>query len=66
MACDHLGSAVFACGDHLEAELSFTLAVGLEGSGLLVAADVVAVGFLATAAGGGRLTSGAKRKNKPN
>lgn len=31
--------------------------MGLEGSGLLVAADVVAVGFLATAAGGGRLTS---------
>lgn len=38
---------------HLEAELG---AVGLEGSGLLVEADVVAV-FFATAAEGGRLTS---------
>lgn len=53
-----LGSAAFADVDHLEAELSFTGAAGLEGSGFLVAADVVAaVGFFATAAEGGRLTS---------
>lgn len=56
--CGTLGSAAFAVVDHLEAELSFTVAAGLEGSGFLVAADVVAaVGFFATAAEGGRLTS---------
>lgn len=53
-----LGSAAFAVVDNLEAELVFTVAVGLEGSGFLVAADVGAVGgFLATAADGGRLIS---------
>lgn len=47
--------------DHLEAELVFTVAVALEDSGFLVAVDGGAVvGFLATAAEGGRLTSGAK------
>lgn len=54
-----MGSAVFAVVDHLEEELDFAVPVGLDGSGFLVAVDVVAVvGFLATAAEGGRLTSG--------
>lgn len=53
-----MGSAVFVVADHLEAELSFAVAVGLEGSGILAAADVVPVaGLLAPAAGGSRLTS---------
>lgn len=53
--CGVLGSAAFSVVDPLEAELSFTVAVGLDGSGFLVAADAVA-GFFATA-GSGRLTS---------
>lgn len=53
-----MGSAVFDVADHLGAELSFTVAVGLEVSGFLAAADVVAVvGFLAIAPESGRLTS---------
>lgn len=53
-----MGSAAFVVADHLEAELSFAVAVGLEGSGILAAADVVPVaGLLAPAAGGSRLTS---------
>lgn len=52
-----MGSAVFVVVDNFEAELIFTAAVGLEGSGFLVAVDVAAAGgFLATAAAGG-LTS---------
>lgn len=63
MDCDSLGSAIFVVVDNLEEELIFTVAVGLEGSGFLVAVDiVVVVGFLARAADGGRLTSGRKRK----
>lgn len=59
-----MGSAAFVVVDHLEAELIFTVAVGLEGSGFLVPTEVVApVGFLAAAAEGGRPTS-AKRKIK--
>lgn len=65
LSCDTLGSAAFAVVENLEAEFCFTVAVGLEGSGFLVAAEVVAVvGFLATAAESGRLTSGAKKKKK--
>lgn len=57
MDCNTLGSAAFAVVDHLEAELIFTVAVGLEGSGFLVVEDAGAVvGLLATAAEGG-LTS---------
>lgn len=45
--------------DHLEAELSFGAAVGLEGSGFLAVSDAVAVvvGFLDAAVEDGRLTS---------
>lgn len=58
LGCDTLGSAAFAVVEDLEAELNFTAAMGREGSGFLVAVDVVAVvGFFATAAEGGRLTS---------
>lgn len=53
-----MGSPILAVVDHLGAELSFTAAVGLEVSGFLAAADVVAaVGFLGIAAEGGRLIS---------
>lgn len=63
MDCVTLGSAVFAVVDHLEEELVFAVPVGLDGSGFLVVTDVVAVvGFLATAAEGGRLTSADKEK----
>lgn len=63
MDCDSLGSAIFVVVDNLEEELIFRVAVGLEGSGFLVAVDiVVVVGFLARGADGGRLTSGRKRK----
>lgn len=51
-----------AAADHLEPEFSFAMAAGLEGSGFLGTADDAVAGFLATAAEGGRLTSGAKRK----
>lgn len=54
--CDVFGSAALVV-DHLEAVLSFTAAVGFEGSGLLEAAELVAVGFLAAVAVDGRLTS---------
>lgn len=54
---DTLGSAPFAVADSLEAEFCFTAAVGLEGSFFLVTEDVVADGFLAAAAGSGRVTS---------
>lgn len=57
LACGVLGAAAFSAMDPLEAALSFTVAVGLDASGFLVAADVgAAVGFFATAEGG-RLTS---------
>lgn len=60
MVCDNLGSAVVVVVvDDLDAELFFTMTVGLEGSGFLVAEVVV---FLA--AEGGRLTSDAKKKKK--
>lgn len=59
MGCDSLVSTAFVVVDHLEAELSFGVAVGLEGSGFLVVTDAVAavVGFLAAAVEDGRLTS---------
>lgn len=63
MDCGTLRSVAFVVEDHLEAELSFTVATGFEVSGFLVAAGVVAVvGFLATVAEGGRLTSDEKRE----
>lgn len=58
LGCDTLESAGFAVPDDLKAELTFTDAVGLEGSGFLAAADVVVDGgFLASEAEGGRPTS---------
>lgn len=66
LGCDTLGSVALAVADNLEAALGFTVGAGLEGPGFLVAADVVVdgavVGFFATVAGGGRLTSNAKTK----
>lgn len=56
MDCDNLVSAGFVVEDHLDAELTFPLPMGLEASGFLVAADAV-VDFLVSAVEGGRLTS---------
>lgn len=61
---DILGSAFFSDTGPLEAELSFRVTVGLDGSGFFVAAEVVATaGFFATA-DGGRLTSVGRKEEK--